>query len=232
MRRVLITGANRGIGLELVRQCLVSGDYVFAGCRYPKRARDLQLLTDSYPDQLTPLKIDITDEGTIDESRAKVQTQVDGLDVLFNNAGVYVGGETIEDVCAEDLMFTVRVNAVGPLLVAQRFLSLLQNGKTPRIINISSEAGSISEMQSYRGYSYFGSKAALNMYTRALAFDKNTDGIIVIALHPGWVRTDMGGSIAPITPTESVIGILDVVSRLTIADNGRFLTNDGVEYPW
>lgn len=87
-------------------------------------------------------------------------------------------------------------------------------------------------MQSYRGYSYFGSKAALNMYTRALAFDKNTDGIIVIALHPGWVRTDMGGSIAPITPTESVIGILDVVSRLTIADNGRFLTNDGVEYPW
>ena len=144
MRRVLITGANRGIGLELVRQCLANGDYVFAGCRYPKRARDLQLLTDSYPDQLTSLKIDITDEGTIDESKAKVQAQVDGLDILFNNAGVYVGGETIEDVCAEDLMFTVRVNAVGPLLVAQRFLSLLKNGKTPRIINISSEAGSIS----------------------------------------------------------------------------------------
>ena len=232
MSRVLITGANRGIGLELVRQCLGNGDLVFAGCRCPEEAEDLLSSTNSCSGQLIPLKMDITDEETIDESKSMVQAQVDGLDILFNNAGAYVGGGTITDVRAEELMLALRVNAVGPILVAQRFLSLLKNGETPRIINISSESGSISKMESFRGYSYFGSKAALNMYTRALAFDKETDGIIVIALHPGWVRTDMGGSEAPLTPAEAAGRILDVVHGLIPADNGKFLTSDGKEYPW
>jgi len=232
MKRVLITGANRGIGLELVRQSLEANDLVFAGCRFPKRARDLHLLEDSYPHLLRVLTMDVDQESTLDKARDDVEEVVEGLDVLINNAGIYIGKETILDVGAEDLMAAVRVNAVGPILVAQRFLELLRNGKSAKIVNISSEAGSISKMEGFRGYSYFGSKAILNMYTRALAFDKNTDGIIVIALHPGWVRTDMGGSIAPLSVQESAQGILSLIERLTPAHHGKFLTHDGVDHPW
>ena len=232
MKRVLVTGANRGIGLELVRQSLAVGDRVFAGCREPEKATDLLSLASTYSDRLTVLRLDVTDQATIDESRSVVQARVDGLDLLFNNAGVYVGEKSLKDVRPENLIFAVRVNAMGPILVAQRFIGLLKKGNSPKIVNISSESGSISTMQHFRGYSYFGSKAALNMYTRALAFDRETDGIVVIALHPGWVRTDMGGSEAPLTPAEAVGHILDLVQRLTADDNGKFLTGDGREYPW
>jgi NAD(P)-dependent dehydrogenase (short-subunit alcohol dehydrogenase family) len=100
------------------------------------------------------------------------------------------------------------------------------------VINISSDAGSISRMRSGRGYSYYGSKAALNMFTRALAFDRIMRGVIVVALHPGWVRTDMGGSMAPLTPAESVRSILHLLDTLDETETGKFLNHDGREIPW
>jgi NAD(P)-dependent dehydrogenase (short-subunit alcohol dehydrogenase family) len=232
VRRVLVTGASRGLGLELVRQCLARGDDVFAGCRKPEEAAALQSLATVHGGRLTLLALDVTDEETVDASKEIVSTQTDVLDLLFNNAAVHPGDETIATVNAETLIHTFRVNAVGPMLVARRYLDLLQAATSPAIINISSEAGSISTMQRHRGYAYYGSKAALNMFTRALAWDENLAGVIVIAIHPGWVRTDMGGDLAPLSPVDSVAGILQVVDGLRGASSGKFYTYEGHEYPW
>ncbi len=232
MRRVLITGANRGLGFELARQCLTRGDCVFAGCRKPEQAIALRSLATVYEGHLTLLPLDVTDEETLDASKEILSAQTDVLDLLFNNAAVHPGDETISTLNAETLIHTFRVNAVGPMLVVQRCLDLLKAANSPKIINISSEAGSISRMQHHRGYAYYASKAALNMFTRALAWDENLTGVIVIAIHPGWVRTDMGGDLAPLLPVDSVAEILRVVDGLDRASSGRFHTYEGHEYPW
>ncbi len=232
MRRVLVTGANRGLGFELARQCLARGDQVFAGCRQPEQATALHSLATAYEGRLTVLALDVTDEGMLHASKAIVSAQTDALDLLFNNAAIHPGEESITALKAETLIDTFRVNAVGPMLVARYYLDLLKAANTPKIINISSEAGSISRMQHYRGYAYYASKAALNMFTRALAWDEHLAGVIVIAMHPGWVRTDMGGDLAPLSPVDSVAGILRVADGLDGASTGRFYTYEGDEYPW
>jgi NAD(P)-dependent dehydrogenase (short-subunit alcohol dehydrogenase family) len=126
----------------------------------------------------------------------------------------------------------LNINAVGQMLMAKHFVDLLKAGDDPKIINISSEAGSISQMTSFRGYYYYGSKALLNMFTRALACDPEAQGIIVTMIHPGWVRTDMGGPEAHISVTQSAEGLLKVIDGLTFEDNGKFYTWEGNEYPW
>jgi len=232
MQRVFITGANRGVGLELVRQCLARGGHVFAGCRDPQQADDLKKLAAIAAPNLTLLALDVTDEHSLDEARQQVSAQVEALDLLFNNAAINLGDESISGVTAQKLAETLRVNAIGPVLVAQRFYDLLKVGDSPKLINISSESGSIGRMRHFRGYGYYGSKAALNMYTRSLALDPNLKEITVIALHPGWVRTDMGGPMASLSSQESVKKILDVVDRITLKDTGKFFTYTGDEYPW
>jgi NAD(P)-dependent dehydrogenase (short-subunit alcohol dehydrogenase family) len=135
-----------------------------------------------------------------------VAAHVDALDLVVNNAAVNFGDDAIADLTARTVINTFRVNTVGPVLVAQRFGDSLKKGDSPKVINISSEAGSISNTNHFRGYSYSSSKAALNMFTRVLAWDKGLEGIIVAAKHPGWVRTDMGGEMAPLSPAESAKG--------------------------
>jgi NAD(P)-dependent dehydrogenase (short-subunit alcohol dehydrogenase family) len=232
MQRILITGANRGVGLELVRQCLARGGRVFAGCRNPQQAESLQKLAEIAKPNLTLVQMDVTDESSLDEARKLVAASVEALDLLFNNAAINLGDEQITGVSAEKLAETLRVNAIGPVLVAQRFFDMLKMGLSPRLVNLSSEAGSIERMRHFRGYGYYGSKAALNMYTRSLALDPNLSGVTVIALHPGWVRTDMGGPMATLSGEESAKKILSVVDRLTPQDTGKFYTYTGDEYPW
>jgi NAD(P)-dependent dehydrogenase (short-subunit alcohol dehydrogenase family) len=232
MQRVLITGANRGIGLELVRQCLARGGRVFAGCRDPQQAGDLKKLAEIATPNLTLLEMDVTDESSLDEARKQVGAQVEALDLLFNNAAINLGDEPITGVTARKLAKALHVNAIGPVLVAQRFFDLMKSGDSPKLINVSSESGSIGRMRHFRGYGYYGSKAALNMYTHSLALDPNLKEITVIALHPGWVRTDMGGPMASLSPQESVKKMLSVVDRLTLQDTGKFYTYTGDEYPW
>ena len=230
--RILITGANRGLGLELTRLCAARSDQVFAGCRFPECDTGLKELSTQSNGQVSILPLEITDAASLDRCVQQVRSEVDGLDMLINNAAINAEGETLRTFDAQKAAQQWMVNAVGQVLVAQKFLDLLKAGTDPKIINVTSEAGSISTMNRFRGYYYFGSKAAMNMFSRSMAWDPDTAGIITIALHPGWVRTDMGGSNADLSVTESAQGILEVIANLTPEDNGKFYTWDGKEYPW
>jgi NAD(P)-dependent dehydrogenase (short-subunit alcohol dehydrogenase family) len=232
MKRILITGANRGVGLELAHLCVARGDRVFAGCRFPERAFDLEDLSANHPGQVSILPLEITDEECINQSVNEVEANIDALDILINNAAIFADGETLRTFDAENAVHQLMVNAIGQILVSQKFLKLLKAGENPKIINVTSESGSISTMDHFRGYYYSGSKATINMYTRSLAWDPDTKGITVIAIHPGWVRTDMGGPDAHLSPEESATGILKVADGLNAEDNGKFFTWEGNEYPW
>jgi len=241
MRRVLITGSNRGLGLEFARQCLARGHRVFATCRTPSEATALHQLDEAHPNHLSVLALDVTDTGSIDASYEAVSAETDGLDWLVNNAGVNSDSAGVHHpdtyqylghLQAESLLRMLGINAVGPLLVAQRYLDLLKAGEEPRIINISSHMGSLTHRTSGGSFGYAASKAALNMFTRSLAAEVAGFGIVAVSINPGWVRTNMGGPSAPLKAEKSVGGILDVIDGLTAEDNGRFLRWDGAEMPW
>ena len=231
MKRTMITGSNRGLGLALTKESLNRGDRVFATCRRPDQARDLHQLREQHPDRLTVLGLDVTEEDTIAAAIDAVADEADGLDLLINNAAINPE-ERLGALDPETVLHTFRVNAVGPILVAQASLDLLRAGDEPRILNISSTSGSLARKSSGGGYSYSSSKAALNMLTRALAFDLKPDGMIVLAIHPGWVRTDMGGASAPLSPDESARGVLHVADDVTLDETGSFFRHDGREAPW
>ncbi len=232
MNCVLITGANRGLGLEFAHKCLARGDHVFAGYRKQEKADDLAKLAVAYPSLLTTTILDVTEEATIQSSLATVKSHVEGLDLLINNAGVSPDNETLANLNAETMLHAFHVNSIGPVIISQHFLNLLRTGSHSKIINISTQMGSLEQKNSGGYYSYCSSKAALNMLTRALAFDIRSDGIIVVAMHPGWVQTDMGGRNASLKPSESVQGMLEVIDHLTLADTGKFLTWQGQVHPW
>ena len=232
MQRVLITGANRGIGLELARQYLERGDLVLATARNLDAAADLQALAAQHGRRCHLLALDVTDEGAIAAAAAQAAALVAGLDVLINNAGVFPRNERPETLDAQVLLQTLHTNAVAPLIVVRELLPLLRRGQQPRILNITSQLGSLTRRASGRCYSYCSSKAALNMLTRSLAFDLQEDGIIVVVVHPGWVQTGMGGSHAPVTPGESARGIIALADGLLPEQTSKFLTWDGREHAW
>ncbi len=207
---------------------------MFAGCRNPQNALALHELSIAKHEQLSVLALDVTDEASIDACVEIIRSQVDGLDLLINNAGAYPRGETPATLKATTMLQAFHLNAVAPMIVAQRCLGLLRSGNQPKIANISSKMGSLwwKEREGGGDYSYCSSKAALNMLTRTLAFDLHPEGIVVVAMNPGWVQTDMGGGSADLTPAESVCGMLGVIERLTVADTSRFFTWEGQEYPW
>jgi NAD(P)-dependent dehydrogenase (short-subunit alcohol dehydrogenase family) len=231
--RIFITGANRGIGLALTQQALARGDQVFAGARHPDTAHQLHRLVKQYP--LTVLPLDVTNEQTIALAAQAVRDHTSAIDVLINNAAINPETppyETFGQLEAAAILEVLHTNTVAPLLVAQAFLPLLSKGENPRLINISTEMASL-ENRTYGGsHSYCMSKAALNMASRGLASDLRARKIVVIALDPGWVRTDMGGPSATLAPHESANGILKVIDNLTMKDNGKYLDYRGGQHPW
>jgi NAD(P)-dependent dehydrogenase (short-subunit alcohol dehydrogenase family) len=233
MKQVLITGANRGVGLELTRQLLAQGDRVIATCRQPAEAQTLQEWADQFGDQLLVLALDVTDDTSVQEARRETGSVVDRLDMLINNAGILIKDETVSNFDSEVMQRTLDVNAVGVMRVATQFVDLLRQGREAKLINISSQLGSLQKMRRGWGqYSYNSSKAALNMVTRMLAFDLEEDGIAVLAVHPGWVQTDMGGAHAAVTAQDSAAGILRLADNLTLANTGEFRSYSGEEHMW
>jgi NAD(P)-dependent dehydrogenase (short-subunit alcohol dehydrogenase family) len=238
MQHILVTGANRGLGLEFTRQYLARGEHVFAGCRQPATAAALHALQVKYPQHLSMVALDVTDADAIGNLHQTVQSQTDHVDVLINNAGIYSSGgsdepaEGLGKLSFEDALVVLRVNAVGPLLVAQQCLDLLRAGQHAKIINISSGYGSVSGNSGGFPYYYSASKAALNMYMRSLAAEAKHWGITTVLLDPGWVRTDMGGPTAPTTPENAVRSMIRLIDSLTPRHNGRFLNWQGHEQAW
>lgn len=232
MLRVLITGANRGLGLEFATQYLRRGEKVFAGCRRPEQAHALQTLRHKNPERLIVLSLDVTNVASIDAAVKAIKIETGALDLVVNNAGVYPHGERPSNLEPSTMLQTYHVNCVGPMMVAQRTLPLLRQGADPKIVNLTSRLGSLTLKQRGGTYSYGSSKAALNMLTRALAFDLKPEGIIVTAVHPGWVQTDMGGDAAPLEPPQAIGGVIDVIDGLTLEDTGRYRTWNGETLPW
>ena len=230
-RRCLVTGANRGIGLELCRQLLARGDEVIATARQPGRATDLNHLVGEHPGRLHVLPLDVADPKSHAELLRELPLVSDGpLDLLVNNAGVLHSGERFGHVDPHNLDDSLRTNASGPFLLTQTLAEALADGA--RVANISSQLGSITNTTAFYTPTYAISKAAQNMATRLLANGLRERGIIVLALHPGWVQTEMGGAGAQITPQASVTGLLQVIERATLAQSGEFFDYAGAPMPW
>ena len=240
-RHCLVTGANRGLGLEFVRQLLARGDRVVAACRHPGRATALNTLAGQYPGRLHVLPLDVTTARSRDELVRELPLVLDDarLDLLVNNAGVLHGGERFGQVAEPDLETSLRTNAIGPFLLTQALAPLLADadagegaGAGATVANLSSEIGSLAGRQEFRTPSYAMGKAAQNMGSVLLARALAPRGIRVVALHPGWVRTDMGGPQAHITPAEAVTGMLREIDALSLKTTGRFRDWQGRDLPW
>ncbi|MBF0561262.1 MAG: SDR family oxidoreductase [Alphaproteobacteria bacterium] len=227
MSSVLITGANRGIGLEFARQYAAAGWRVIATCRDPDHARSLVALG------VEVRELDVTNTKAI-QALASSLAGV-SIDLLINNAGVYgnEGGEQVfGHLDAESWIRVFQINTIAAVKMAEAFLPHLLTSRRPVIANLSSKMGSIDDNTSGGVYLYRSSKAALNAVSKSLAIDLGHRGILVVVLHPGWVKTDMGGPQALISAEVSVQGMRDVIARLTPADSGRFLSNKGDQVPW
>ena len=232
-QRSFVTGANRGLGLEFVRQLLARGDRVVATCRHPGKATALNTLAGEHPGRLHVLPLDVADPRAIAELQRELLLLADDgdrLDLLVNGAGVLHSGERFGSVSAVNLDDSFRTNAMGPFLLTQALAPRLADGA--RVANITSQLGSIANTTRFGTPSYDISKAAQNMATALLAAALRERGILVVALHPGWVQTDMGGAGATVTPADSVAGLLRVIDGLKQTDSGRFLDWRGQSLPW
>ncbi|QNN45517.1 SDR family oxidoreductase [Thermomonas brevis] len=264
-RIALVTGANRGIGLEFVRQLLARGDRVIAACRHPGRATALNALGGEHPGRLHVLPLDVASE----KSRAELARELplvlgedERIGLLVNNAGVLHSGERFGQLRQETLEDSLRVNAVGPLLLAQALAPFMQDGTCiaegageainqasigerldrlpgalgdafwPVVANLSSQLGSIAGIHRFGTPGYAISKAAQNMATAQLAQALAARGIVVLALHPGWVQTDMGGGNAPDAPADVVAGMLRVIDKATPEQSGGFFDWRGEALLW
>ncbi|MAM87356.1 MAG: short-chain dehydrogenase [unclassified Hahellaceae] len=230
MSSVLITGANRGIGLEFAKQYLEEGATVLACCRDPESADELSALARQH-DALTIFKLDVTQADQIGELAASLVGTA--LDVLINNAGVYgPKGMDFSDINEQDWLDVLSVNSIAPFMVARALLPQLKNGKLKKIAVVSSKMGSVAENSSGGSYLYRSSKSAVNQVVKSLAHDLKDGGLRVVALHPGWVQTDMGGPQALITTEESVKGLRKVIAELDDDRSGEFFAYNGAVVPW
>lgn len=224
MPTVLVTGANRGIGLEFARQYREAGWTVIGTCRRPESAPQLAGLGAEVH------ALDVADGEAIRGLAHRLGER--SIDVLINNAGVYGGDQSLGALDGREWQAVLLVDAVAPIRMAEAFVGHLARAPRPVIANITSKMGSIDDNGSGGVYMYRSAKAALNAATRSLAIDLRGRGVLVALLHPGWVQTDMGGPGALITARQSVEGMRAIIARLTPPDSGRFLAYDGKDIPW
>lgn len=225
MPTVLVTGANRGIGLEFVKSFAADGWRVHACARNVEKAKTVR----GVEGDVVCHKLDVTN-GLKVASLARSMTE-EPIDLLINNAGQRGPKTGFGKTDYEEWANVLQVNTLAPLRMVERFAALIEQSERKMVVNISSILGSIAG-SSGDDYIYRSSKAALNMVTKTLACDLEGRGMTVVSFHPGWVRTDMGGSGADITPQESVAGMRRVIDGLTTADSGKFFSYDGSTLAW
>lgn len=227
---LLITGANRGVGLALTREYLHNGWQVYASCRDISAAPELQALQQTHP-HLTLLELDVTDHAAI-QSLSRSLSGI-ALDLLINNAGYYgPKGYGFGNTDADEWRKVLEINTIAPLKMAEAFYPQLKQGKPGIIACMSSKVGSMTENTSGGGYIYRSSKAALNSVVKSLSNDLFSEGIRCVALHPGWVQTEMGGPNALIDAGTSAKGLKQVLDRLQPEDSGQFIDYQGQYLPW
>lgn len=228
MATVLITGANRGIGLEMARQYAAAGDKVIACVRDPASATELSEIAKS--GDLTLEKMELGDFDSISAMRKRIGDQP--IDIVINNAGWVGGGKQgIDDVDIAEWHRTLDINTIGPLILAREFKSNLAASGDGKLMNVSSQlAASTWPMGGMLVYST--TKAGLSKITQILAIDWKDEPITVAVMHPGWVKTDMGGPHAELTPEESAEGIRNVIAGLAKSDSGKFYKWNGDIHPW
>jgi NAD(P)-dependent dehydrogenase (short-subunit alcohol dehydrogenase family) len=266
----LITGASSGIGLAAAKILLSRGHLVFAGYRAPQTAAELFSLKTKYPDLLNLVVLDVNSDESVASSVRAVSQISDKIDVLVNMAAILPQPHAtyLADLDFEHCRTAFETNALGPLRVSRAFLPLLRQAKRPKVINISSGAGSIGGRKFYlrqvfaqyadrmfgkflqkmpfvgrlsaqiarqgsgQLYAYSTSKTALNMLTCNFAAEFYQEGLICVALDPGWVQTNMGGPNAPLTASESAVAMLNTIRHLTIKHTGNFLNRNGNRLKW
>jgi NAD(P)-dependent dehydrogenase (short-subunit alcohol dehydrogenase family) len=230
MATLLVTGTNRGIGLEFVNQCLARGDQVIATCRDIEVADELKRLQDRHKD-LDILQLDV---ASIDSMQEFVR-QLTGtpIDIFINNAGVY-GPTNVKfgDVDAQVWASVLQVNSIAPMMLSQLLMPNLRQGTDKKMLYLTSKMGSIGDNSGGGSYIYRSSKAALNSVVKSLAIDLAAEGFSIAVLHPGWVLTDMGGPNALIETRTSVTGMLKVVDDLDSQSSGNFFNYDGSIIAW
>jgi NAD(P)-dependent dehydrogenase (short-subunit alcohol dehydrogenase family) len=233
MQTLLITGANRGIGLEFCKQYAAAGWRVLACCRDPGKADALNKLADSYPKLIERHALDITDHAQIEQPARTLADE--SIDLLINNAGVYPASDKRGGFGHTDYaewMAAFNINTMAPLKMVEAFIEQIARSNLKLIVTITSQMGSIDDNGSGGSYLYRSSKAAANMVVKSLAVDLKEQGITAVAFNPGWVKTDMGGPNAMIPVEQSVSDMRKVIAGLTPADTGKFIGNDGVVIPW
>ena len=227
MKNVLISGANRGIGLEFVKQYLALGFQVTACCRAPEEAGNLQELTCP---QLELMPLDVSEISSIQNLSGLLTGRT--FSMFINNAGVYGEGQTLDEVSSEEWLRVFSINTIAPLLLTRALLPLMDRNSPAKLVYLSSKMGSIADNSGGSTYIYRSSKTALNQAVKSLSIDLASEGMLVAALHPGWVKTDMGGSNAMIDAETSVRGMISVLDNLDDSGSGRFYNYDGTEIPW
>lgn len=233
MTTVFVTGANRGLGLEFVRQYAADGARVIACCRDPKKAQELKTLAEKFPQTLRVCALDVSDAASVKNVATEVREEP--IDILINNAGIF-GGEaaqqsfgTLDYPRFQEVLAT---NTVAPIRIAETLLGNVARSQGKKLIFITSKMGSITDNTSGRALFYRASKAALNMMVKSIAIDLKTRGITAIVLHPGWVQTDMGSANAPTTVKDSISGMRRVITGLTLEKSGQFFDFEGATIAW
>jgi NAD(P)-dependent dehydrogenase (short-subunit alcohol dehydrogenase family) len=230
MSSVFVTGSNRGLGLEWCRQYAEAGWRVFATCRHPESADALHHLARLHP-LLSVHRLDVTRPESLYAVRAELQDE--SIDVLVNNAGIYLEKYApTAELRYDEWRQTLDVNTLSPLRVTEALLELVAHSPRRLVVAISSHMGSIAEISAPGDTYYRSSKAALNAAMKGLSLALRERGIGVLLLHPGWVRTRMGGWDAPLTVAESVAGMRARVDEFSLDMTGRFLRHDGTDIPW
>ena len=231
MPSVLVTGANRGLGLEFVRQYAAGGWRVFACCRKPAAAAALQEIATDAPRNVTVHQLEVTDHPRIEALATEFRAET--LDLLLNNAGVYEPKHmVIGQIDYQSWANVFAVNTMAPLKMVECFVEQVAHSDKKLIVSISSQMGSIAENTDGGHYLYRSTKAALNMVVKSVAIDLQPRGITAVVLHPGWVQTDMGGPTATLKIPDSVRGMVQVIDGLTMGDSGQFISYDGSRIPW
>ena len=230
MTNVVITGANRGLGLGFVKNYLGKNVDVVSTTRDLKSSKELLALKEKFPNNLEILELDLLKESAGDTLANFLEEKP--IDILINNAGVGSTNQHFEAVSAKPWLEVLKVNLIAPLMITQSIINNVKKGSDKKIYFLSSQLGSIGDNASGGMYIYRSSKTGLNQVVKSLSVDLKPQGITVISLHPGWVKTDMGGPNAPVSIDESIEGMMQVINATDIRDTGRFLNYDGKELPW